>query len=154
MPELQPRIYTFCLLDVNSVNPAFPCTKMQEPQPSDGKHFAESEASGPVNSAELEFTKHSRQTAGIVSEEEMEFVQTHYSPRGVVLLYFQGDAAAEVDRHFNRTFAELCCLPGSAENSMDDSHPQGAFHILTVTFGVYICIVIFSQMSAIHSKIR
>ncbi|XP_066018431.1 uncharacterized protein [Pocillopora verrucosa] len=58
---------------------------------------------------------------------EMEFAQTQYSPRGVVLLYFRGEPAAEVDRHFSRTFAELCCLPGSSspENSLEDSHFQG-----------------------------
>lgn len=58
---------------------------------------------------------------------EMEFAQTQYSPRGVVLLYFRGEPAAEVDRHFSRTFAELCCLPGSSSpgNSLEDSHFQG-----------------------------
>ena len=96
---------------------------MQEPQRED-KHLVESPASL-VSCAAQEFTQ-GRQTADIVPEEEMEFVQTHYSPRGVVLLYFQGDTAAEVDRHFNRTFAELCYLPGGAETSMGGSHLQGA----------------------------
>ena len=57
----------------------------------------------------------------------MEFVQTRYSPRGVILLYFQGDALTEVDKHFNRTLSELCCLLESAENSMEGSRLQGAF---------------------------
>ena len=100
---------------------------MQEP-PSEEKHLMESPASL-VTCAEQEFTMQGRQTAEVIPEEEMEFVQTHYSPRGVVLLYFQGDAGTEVDRHFNRTFAELCYLPGGAENSMDGSHLQGASNI-------------------------
>ena len=96
---------------------------MQELQPGD-KHFAESPASL-ANSANGEFAQ-DKQTAGIVPEQEMEIVQTHYSPRGVVLLYFQGDASTEVDKHFNRTFSELCCFPESAENSIEGSRLQGA----------------------------
>lgn len=99
---------------------------MQQPQP-DGEHFTESSTSL-VNSVDQEFPEDNR-TAGIVAGPEMEFVQTHYSPRGVLLMYFRGDAAAEVDRHFSRTFAELCCLPGSSpsENTMEGSHLQGRF---------------------------
>lgn len=99
---------------------------MQQPQP-DGEHFTES--SGSLrNSADQEFLE-DNQTAGPVAGPEMEFVQTHYSPRGVLLLYFRGDAAAEVDRHFSRTFAEFCCLPasGPSENGIEGSHLQGRF---------------------------
>ena len=102
--------------------------KMQRPQ-LDGEHFTESSASL-VNSAEQEIPEDKElQTAGIVAGPEMEFVQTHYSPRGVLLMYFRGDAATEVDKHFNRTFAELCCLPSStsSENRMECSHLQGRF---------------------------
>ena len=63
-------------------------------------------------------------TAEIGEGADMDFVQTHYSPTGVLLLYFRGDASAEVDKHFNRTFSELCCLPGSSasDNGMESSH--------------------------------
>lgn len=56
---------------------------------------------------------------------EMEFAQTQYSPRGIVLLYFRGDPATEVDRHFSRTFAELCFPASSPEKSLEDSNFQG-----------------------------
>ena len=109
---------------------------MQEPQ-SDDEHFTESSASL-ENSADEELNTEDKQTAG--TDTEMEFVQTHYSPRGVVLLYFQGDAAAEVDRHFNRTFSELCCLPGSvaSDNSMEGSHLQGTINTIFNNVGVPI----------------
>ena len=68
-------------------------------------------------------------TAEIGEGADMDFVQTHYSPTGVLLLYFRGDASAEVDKHFNRTFSELCCLPGSSasDNGMESSHWEGAY---------------------------
>lgn len=74
---------------------------------------------------------------------EMEFAQRQYSPRGVVLLYFRGEPAAEVDRHFSRTFAELCCLPGSSspENSLEDSHFQGN---IEVSEGLNLFLELFS----------
>ena len=93
---------------------------MQQPQPDD-ENFTESSASL-ANAPDEEFAE-DKQTAGIVDEAEMEFVQTQYSPRGVVLLYFRGDPAAEVERHFTRTFAELCS--GTSANSMEGSHCQG-----------------------------
>ena len=115
---------------------------MQKPQLED-KHLVESPASVVSCCADQEFTP-GRQTAEIVPEDEMEFVQTHYSPRGVVLLYFQGDAAAEVDRHFNRTFAELCCLPGSSEDCMDGSHLQGTFRTSDFSVILFSCIYLIN----------
>lgn len=98
---------------------------MQQPQPDD-ENFTESSASL-ANAPDEEFAE-DKQTAGIVDEAEMEFVQTQYSPRGVVLLYFRGDPAAEVERHFTRTFTELCS--GTSANSMEGSHCQG--NVITV----------------------
>lgn len=97
-----------------------------QPQPGD-ENFLESSRSIQHN-ADQEFVE-SKQTAEIGAETDMDFVQTHYSPRGVLLLYFRGDAAAEVDKHFDRTFSEFCCLPGSgaSDNSMESSHWQGAY---------------------------
>lgn len=99
---------------------------MQEPQP-ENENFVESLRSL-VHKEDHEFVE-DKQTAEIGAGAEMEFVQTHFSPRGVLLLYFRGDSAAEVDKHFNRTFSELCCLPGSSasDNSMEGSHWQGAY---------------------------
>ena len=100
--------------------------KMQKPQP-ENENFVESSRSI-LHNADQEFVE-SKQTTEIGDGTDMEFVQTHYSPRGVLLLYFRGDAAAEVDKHFDRTHLELCCLPGSSEldNSTDSSHWQGAY---------------------------
>lgn len=100
---------------------------MQNHQAHGDKNFVQSPAMV-VNCAEQEFTS-DRRTAEIVPEEGKEFIQTLYSPRGVVLLYFRGDSQVEVDRHFHRSFAELCCSPGGSEISMDDSHFQGAGNI-------------------------
>ena len=98
---------------------------MQKPQPED-ENFVESSRSL-LHSTDQELVEN-KQTAVIGAGADMEFVQTHYSPRGVLLLYFRGDAAAEVDKHFNRTFSELCCLPGSgASDNMESSHWQGAY---------------------------
>ena len=99
---------------------------MQKPQPGD-ENFVESSRSL-LHNADQEFVE-GKQTAEIGAGTDMEFAQTHYGPRGVLLLYFRGDAAAEVDKHFDRTFSELCCLPGSSESdsSMDSSHWQGAY---------------------------
>lgn len=98
---------------------------MQKPQPGD-ENFVESSRS--LLHTDQEFVE-GKQTAEIGAGTDMEFAQTHYGPRGVLLLYFRGDAAAEVDKHFDRTFSELCCLPGSSESdsSMDSSHWQGAY---------------------------
>ena len=99
---------------------------MQKPQPED-ENFAESSRSLP-HSADQKFVDY-KQSAEIGTVADMEFVQTHYSPRGVLLLYFRGEAAAEVDKHFNRTFSELCCLPGTgaSDNGMESSHWQGLY---------------------------
>ena len=99
---------------------------MQKPQPED-ENFAESSRSLP-HSADQKFVDY-KQSAEIGTAADMEFVQTHYSPRGVLLLYFRGEAAAEVDKHFNRTFSELCCLPGTgaSDNGMESSHWQGLY---------------------------
>ena len=69
-----------------------------------------------------EFEK--RNPTAVPDEAEMEFVQTHYSPRGVVFVYFEGNSAAAVERHFNRTFSELCYLP-TAEGKPDEAQFQG-----------------------------
>lgn len=66
-----------------------------------------------------------RQTAQISLEEDVEFIQTHYSPRGVILVYFKGDAPSEVDRHFSRTLTELCFLSDEVEDDAENSHLQG-----------------------------
>ena len=99
---------------------------MQKPHPED-ENVVESSRSLP-HSADQKFVD-DKQSAEIGTVADMEFVQTHYSPRGVLLLYFRGEAAAEVDKHFNRTFSELCCLPGSdaSDNGMESSNWQGLY---------------------------
>ena len=96
---------------------------MQKPQPED-ENFVESSWSR----TDQELVE-DKQTAEIGAGADMEFAQTHYSPKGVLLLYFRGDVAEEVDKHFNRTFSELCCLPGSSalDNSVEGSHWQGKY---------------------------
>lgn len=118
---------------------------MQKPQPGE-ENFVESSRSVLYN-VDQEFVD-SKQTAEISAGTDMEFVQTHYSPRGVLLLYFRGDAAAEVDKHFDRTFSELCCLPGSSasDNSMESSHWQGAYTLYQ--FGNVI--TLFSRKKLSH----
>lgn len=97
---------------------------MQKPQPED-ENFVESSRSL-QHSTNQEFVQ-DKQTADIGAGADMEFVQTQYNPKGVLLLYFRGDVAEEVDKHFNRTFSELCCLPGSSalDNSVESSHWEG-----------------------------
>ena len=99
---------------------------MQKPQPEDD-NFVESSRSL-LYSTDQECVE-DKQTAEIGAGADMEFVQTYHSSTGVLLLYFRGDAAAEVDKHFNRTFSELYCLPGSSasENGMENSQWQGAY---------------------------
>ena len=99
---------------------------MQGSQPED-ENFVESSRIL-LHSTDQEFVE-DKQTAEICTGADMEFVQTRFSPRGVLLLYFRGDAAAEVDKHFNRTFSELCCLPGSSgsDNIMESSQWQGVY---------------------------
>ena len=101
---------------------------MQKPQPED-ENFVESSRIL-SRSTDQEFVEETAETADqIGGGADMEFVQTQFSPRGVLLLHFRGDAAAEVDKHFNRTFSELCRLPdSSASNSrMESSHWQGVY---------------------------
>ena len=104
---------------------------MQKPQPRDGNCVESSKSL--LHNADQEFFKGKQtaeQTAEIGAGTDKEFVQTHYSPRGVLLLYFRGDAATEVEKHFNRTFSELCCLPGStvtSDNNMESSNWQGVY---------------------------
>ena len=81
---------------------------MQKPQP-ENENFVESSRSI-LHNADQEFVE-SKRTTEIGAGTDMEFVQTHYSPRGVLLLYFRGDAAAEVDKHFDRTLWSCVVYP-------------------------------------------
>ena len=99
---------------------------MQESRPEDENFVKSSRIL--LHGTDQEFVE-DKQTAEIGAGTDMEFVQTQFSPRGILLLYFRGDAAVEVDKHFSRTFSELCCLPDSSapDNSMEGSHWQGAY---------------------------
>jgi len=100
---------------------------MQRPE-----HYLKSGRPSPANNTDDEFAQ-SEQTAGKVpapgiAEQDTEIVKTHYSPRGVFFVYFQGEASIEVDKHFNQTFSGLSCLPGdAAEKRVDGSRLQGTF---------------------------
>ena len=99
---------------------------MQESRPEDENFVKSSRIL--LHGTDQEFVE-DKQTAEIGAGTDMEFVQTQFSPRGILLLYFRGHAAVEVDKHFSRTFSELCCLPDSSasDNSMEGSHWQGAY---------------------------
>ena len=105
-------------------------TSMQQPELGGRRPYfrAGPPSSLAANSTDEQFAQ-DEQTAEVAPacSAEQDIVQTHYSPRGVVLLYFQGDASEEVDKHFNRTFSELYCLPSGVEKCGDGSHLQGAF---------------------------
>lgn len=102
---------------------------MQRPE-----HYLKSGRPSPANSTDEEFAQ-GEQTAGKVpapgiAEQDTEIVKTHYSPRGVFFVYFQGEASIEVDKHFNQTFSGLCYLPSdAAEKRVDGSRLQGTFLI-------------------------
>lgn len=103
-------------------------TTMQQPELGGSRYLRPGPPSSLANSTDEQFAPN-EQTAEVAPacSAEQDIVQTHYSPRGVVLLYFQGDSSVEVDKHFNRTFSELYCLPSGAEKCVDGSHLQGAF---------------------------
>ncbi|XP_068704701.1 transcription cofactor vestigial-like protein 2 [Montipora foliosa] len=90
---------------------------------SEGKSIGESPAARIRSSADQDFNKENFRTEEISAEEE-EFIQTHYSPRGVIFLYYKGEASSEVDKHFRRSLAELCCLSGEDEIH-EESNIQG-----------------------------
>ena len=101
---------------------------MQRPE-----HYLRSGRPSPVNSPDEEFAQGEQTALKVpapgIAEEDSEIVKIHYIPRGVYFVYFEGEASIEVDKHFNQTFLELCCLPGdAAEKRVDDgSRLQGTF---------------------------
>ena len=96
---------------------------------SEGKSIGESPAAGIRSCVDQDFNKENFRTEEISAEEE-EFIQTHYSPRGVIFLYYKGEASSEVDKHFRRSLAELCCLSGEDkihdQDISEESNIQGA----------------------------
>ena len=101
---------------------------------SESESLVESPASGITICAEQDFNNRNRQkTEEISAGEEAEFIQTHYSPRGVIFMYFKGEASSQVDKHFSRTLAEMCCLSEEDDSGVENSNMQGVVDRLHVS---------------------
>lgn len=122
---------------------------MQQPELGGSRYLRPRPPSSLANSTDEQFAPN-EQTAEVAPacSAEQDIVQTHYSPRGVVLLYFQGDSSVEVDKHFNRTFSELYCLPLVRKNVLMDhickvhllsNSVQYCMHIFAIQF--YSCLL-------------